>query len=99
MLNGKGIRWDPEGDREGHRLRRRPLRLTGCPARTTTTRRFYVQAQVPPAEPGSCDFDDRVDSCARRNSGCRDRDSWGQEGGHEADQEAGADTEREACED
>src|SRR6478672_2769797 len=32
MLNGKGIRWDPEGDREGHRLWRRPLRLTGCSA-------------------------------------------------------------------
>src|SRR6476620_3983556 len=30
MLNGKGIRWDPEGDTEGHPLRRRPLRLTGC---------------------------------------------------------------------
>ena len=50
-------------------LRRRLLRLTGCPAEgsTTSTGGSDVQAQVSPAEPGARDLDDRAEPRARRH--------------------------------
>src|SRR6185437_16840116 len=80
-------------------LRRRLLRLTGCPAevRPTSTGGSYVQAQIPSAEPGSRGLADHAVPRARRY-GCRrqHREALGQEGGYEADQETRADSQRQA---